>query len=94
MVSGKEGVFLRWSGRGPNPRPLASEEDALSTPLRPTWHFCWVYDWLFSVTSTNIVLQCSGHGQLAGIIIRRPTLAKNVTLEQKICIFGKQMKCS
>ena len=50
-LRGKVVVFLRWSGRGSNPEPRASEEDALSTPPRPTWpgneyslslfdHFC------------------------------------------------------
>ena len=34
---GKEVVFFKLSGRGSNPEPRASEEDALSTPLRPTW---------------------------------------------------------
>ena len=37
MVSGKEVVFFKDLGRGLNPGPRASEEDALSTPLRPTW---------------------------------------------------------
>ena len=30
-------LFLNRSGLGSNPGPRASEEDALSTPLRPTW---------------------------------------------------------
>ena len=30
-------IFLKRSGRGSNPGPRASEEDALSTPLRLTW---------------------------------------------------------
>ena len=36
-LRGKEVVFFKRSGRGWNPGPRASEEDALSTPLRPTW---------------------------------------------------------
>ena len=32
-------VFFKRSSRGSNPEPRASEEDALSTPLRPTWPF-------------------------------------------------------
>ena len=36
----KQYCFKR-SSRGSNPEPRASEEDALSTPLRPTWLKCW-----------------------------------------------------
>ena len=37
----KKWYFLKRSGRGSNPRPQASEEDALSTLLRPTWPNHW-----------------------------------------------------
>ena len=30
-------AFFKQSSRGSNPEPRASEEDAVSTPLRPTW---------------------------------------------------------
>ena len=33
----KKWYFFKRSGRGSNPEPRASEEDALSTPLCPTW---------------------------------------------------------
>ena len=33
----KKWYFFKRSGQGSNPGPRASEEDALTTPLRPTW---------------------------------------------------------
>ena len=59
----KKWYFLKRSGRGSNPRPRASEEDALSTPLRPTWplpwkiNLCFVATWKHLYQFTGTVLQ-------------------------------------
>ena len=59
--------FFRWSGRGLNPEPKASEEDALSTPPRPTWldvFYAKMTVWYISFRTLRLKSYICYHGNL------------------------------